>query len=91
MKTPVMRKKQRQASNDEEESASSDLYFHHNDGTSGGGCRTSDRTLSELTVPRLSCEALRTIMDSAEVDHPLQRETLLQQHSALFSKWCTLL
>ncbi|XP_018014343.1 origin recognition complex subunit 2 [Hyalella azteca] len=91
VKTPVMRKKQRQASNDEEESASSDLYFHHNDGTSGGGCRTSDRTLSELTVPRLSCEALRTIMDSAEVDHPLQRETLLQQHSALFSKWCTLL
>ncbi|KAF2345781.1 Origin recognition complex subunit 2 [Trinorchestia longiramus] len=89
-KPRLLCKKQRRCA--PEETASGDSYFLHNDGGATGG-RTSDHTLSQLTVPRLSLEALKQVVgpDGLDLHHLQHRKTLLQQHCALFDKWTTLM
>ncbi|XP_053633700.1 origin recognition complex subunit 2 [Cherax quadricarinatus] len=66
-----------------------DDYFTSNGDT--GKVVTSDHTLSRLETPRLSPEALQSILSSVATSHQREREALLEEHMHMFPRWMTFL
>nr|XP_045597029.1 origin recognition complex subunit 2-like [Procambarus clarkii] len=67
----------------------SDDYFTSNGDT--GKIVTSDHTLSRLETPRLSSEALQTILSSVAASHKEERAALIEEHRNMFPRWMTFL
>lgn len=69
--------------------AKAEDYFSHQ-----GDSRkvvTSDRTLNHLQTPRLSPEALQTLLMDVTLSHPKERTNLMENHIQMFAQWMTFL
>ncbi|XP_068227017.1 origin recognition complex subunit 2 [Palaemon carinicauda] len=65
--------------------AKADDYFSHQ--SDAKKIATSDHTLNHLQTPRLSPEALQTLLNDVTALHPLERKNLLESHVQMFSQW----
>jgi len=74
---------------DVEMKVSSDEYF--NSQTEGAKVLTSDHTLNRLKTPRLSPEALQSLLKSVATSHPRECQQLIEDQVSMFPRWITYL
>ncbi|XP_076066249.1 origin recognition complex subunit 2-like [Oratosquilla oratoria] len=88
VKTPAKGKRRKAVTNVDMTADSEEYFMHHTD---SGKIVTSDHTLNRLKTPRLSQEALQSILSGLELSHKNEREAMLEEHLLQFQKWMVLL